>query len=91
LLPDRLRRAGIPSGSAATRAEMVAAQKAVKAYDIAVRAYADCLQQENAVAGDQSKLAEEYDRRTDAEVDKLQRLADRFNNELRAFKARNTG
>jgi hypothetical protein len=32
----------IPSGAAATREEMVAAQKAVKAYDIAVRAYSDC-------------------------------------------------
>ena|ERR1700692_2773213 len=82
----------IPSGAAATREEMVAAQKAVKAYDIAVRAYSDCLQQEKAAAGsDKTKLIEDYDRRSDAEVDKLQRLADRFNAELRAFKARNSG
>jgi hypothetical protein len=82
----------IPSGAAATREEMVAAQKAVKAYDNAVRAYSDCLHQEKASAGgDKAKLAEEYQRRSDVEVDKLQRLADKFNNELRAFKARNTG
>jgi hypothetical protein len=82
----------IPSGSAATREEMVAAQKAVKAYDNAVRAYSDCLQQQKAATGsDNAKLAEEYNRRVDVEVDKLQRLADKFNGELRAFKARNTG
>jgi hypothetical protein len=81
----------IPSGAAATREQMVAAQQAVKAYDNAVRAYADCLQQQKATTGDNPRLAEEYDRRSDAEVDKLQRLADKFNAELRAFKARNTG
>ena len=81
----------IPSGAAATRDEMVAAQKAVKAYDNAVRAYSDCLQQQKALNGDNTKLADEFDRRTAAELDKLQRLADRFNVELRAFKARTSG
>jgi hypothetical protein len=81
----------IPSGAAATREEMVTAQKAVKAYDIAVRAYSDCLQQEKTAAGDKGQSTEQYDRRSDAEIDKLQRLADKFNAELRAFKARNSG
>jgi len=74
---------------------MVAAQKAVKAYDSAVTAYGECLQQEQhtsvAVGSDRARIADEYARRAEAEVDKLQKLADRFNYELRAFKARNTG
>jgi len=84
----------IPSGAAATRDEMVAAQKAVKAYDIAVRAYTACLEREEqsrASSGvDRARLAEEYGRRNDIETDKLEKLADKFNAELRAFKARNT-
>ena len=83
----------IPSGMAATRDEMVAAQKAVKAYDNAVREYSACMEQELQVkaAGSSGKaaLADQYGRRTEAELDKVQKLADRFNNELRAFKARN--
>ncbi|MGC2461945.1 MAG: hypothetical protein WA446_13400 [Steroidobacteraceae bacterium] len=83
------------SGSAAIRDEMIAAQKAVKAYDTAVTAYSDCLRQEQrakaTVGGDMDGLADEYSRRTEVEVDKLQKLADKFNSELQAFKARNTG
>lgn len=85
----------IPNGAAATRDEMVAAQKAVKAYDNAVRAYSACLEQEQhnkvTLGADRGVLAAEYSRRTEAEVDKLEKLADKFNIELRAFKARNTG
>jgi hypothetical protein len=68
----------IPSGAKATREQMLSAQRAMKTYDNAVRAYSDCLHEE----GDTSK-------RTDVAVDKLQKLAERFNAELRAFKARN--
>jgi hypothetical protein len=83
----------IPNGAAATRDEMVAAQKAVKAYDNAVRAYSACLEQEQhaKVGADRGVLADEYSRRSEAEVDKLEKLADKFNVELRAFKARNAG
>ena len=34
----------IPDGTTATRDQMVAAQKTIKAYDNAVREYTDCLQ-----------------------------------------------
>ncbi|HEY4974350.1 MAG TPA: hypothetical protein VII41_12125, partial [Steroidobacteraceae bacterium] len=59
----------IPSGLAATRDEMVAAQKAVKAYDNAVREYSACMEQElrskAAVGGgDTAGLADQYGRRT---------------------------
>ena len=85
----------IPNGAAATRDEMVAAQKAVKAYDNAVRAYSACVEQDQhamaPLGADRGAGADEYSRRTAAEVDKLEKLADKFNVELRAFKARNTG
>lgn len=83
----------IPSGDTATRDEMIAAQKAVKAYDATVKAYSECLQQEAdakiAAGGDKAKISEEYAKRSNVEVDKLQKIADKFNVELRAFKAKN--
>lgn len=85
----------IPNGSTASRDDMVAAQKAVKALDTAVKQYSDCLTQEQsakvAAGGDKAKLNEQYAQLQNAEVDKLQKAADKFNTELRAFKAKNTG
>lgn len=85
----------IPDGSKANRDQMIAAQRAVKAYDSAVKAYSDCLQQQLdakvAAGGDKTLLAAQYDRLNNSQVDKLQKLADKFNEELRAFKARNSG
>jgi hypothetical protein len=68
----------IPSGAHATREQMLAAQRGLKSYDVAVRAYTDCLQQ----SGDTSNKANQT-------VDKLHQLADRFNEELQAFKKAN--
>ncbi|HWG75208.1 MAG TPA: hypothetical protein VN660_00260 [Steroidobacteraceae bacterium] len=85
----------IPDGSTATRDQMVAAQRAVKAYDTAVKTYGDCLQHELdtklAGGGNKQQLEAQYDRLNNAEVDKLQKLAGKFNDELRAFKAKNSG
>ena len=85
----------IPNGTTATRDQMIAAQRAVKAYDTAVKAYGDCLQQQldNQVAagGNKETLSVQYDKMNNDQVFKLQKLADKFNEELRAFKARNSG
>jgi hypothetical protein len=85
----------IPDGTTATRDQMVAAQRAVKAYDTAVKTYSDCLQHELdtqlAGGGNKQLLEAQYDRLNNAEVDKLQKLAGKFNDELRAFKAKNSG
>lgn len=85
----------IPSGNTATRDQMIAAQKAVKAYDAAVKAYSDCMQAEEdakiAAGGDKVKVTEQYAKRANAQVDKVQKVADKFNTELRAFKAKNGG
>ncbi|HWW21806.1 MAG TPA: hypothetical protein VNZ06_13480 [Steroidobacteraceae bacterium] len=68
----------IPSGASATREQMLAAQRAMKAYDIAVKAFSDCLKD----AGDTSN-------RANVAIDKLEHMAQRFNVELHAFKERN--
>ena len=85
----------IPDGSTATREEMVAAQKAVVAYDAAVKTYSDCLQQEQeakiAEGGDKAKLQAEYSKLNNVQVEKVQQLADKFNAELKAYKAKSAG
>ena len=87
--------ADIPDGKTATRDSMVAAQKAVVAYDAAVKAYSACLQGEQkqklAAGGDRSQLERNYSKLQNEEVSKLEKAAQRFNAELREFKARNAG
>jgi tetratricopeptide (TPR) repeat protein len=82
----------IPNGAAATKDQMVAADKAVVTYNSAVKAYSDCLQQKLdalvAAGGDKKSLAEEITLLNNDSVDKLQQTAARFNDELRAFKGR---
>ena len=82
----------IPNGTTATRDEMVQAQKAVKAFDAAVKAYSDCLTAEEdakvAAGADRAKIHPEYAKLNNAEVDKVQQVADKFNTERRAFKAK---
>ncbi len=78
--PEPTGAAQIPDGATATRDEMVAAQRAVKAYDTAVRQYTQCLQQAGDNAAGQS-LA----------VQKDQALAERFNTQLHVYEAKHKG
>jgi hypothetical protein len=89
----------IPNGAKATKDEMIAAQRALKALNAVVETYGSCLKTQQdaeiAAGGDKltddqkQKIAGKYAEKTNAEVDKLQKLADKFNIELRAFKAKN--
>ena len=67
----------VPEGATASRDDMLAALKAVKVYDAAVNAYAECVHK---TGGNDAKGNEA--------IDKLHRIADRFNAELRIFKAK---
>jgi hypothetical protein len=88
----------IPDGRTATRQEMITAQQAVKAYDKQINAYTSCLELErnDQIAKGGDKLTDdqkkELDRveveRHNAAVDQLQSIADRFNEQLRIFNAR---
>ena len=89
----------IPNGSKATKDELLAARRAVNDYDASVKTYTECLKTaqdaELAAAGDKitddqrSKIVAKYVQKSNVEVDKLQKLADKLNAEIRAFKAKN--
>jgi hypothetical protein len=67
-----------PKGVSATREEMLAAQSAIKGYNSSVVAYTECMKKE----GGSEKEATEV-------IAQLQKLAEQFNAELRAFKQKN--
>ena len=69
-----------PSGATATREQMVAAQAAIKGYDAAVALFTDCAKKD----GSHAMQAEEA-------VHTVEKLAAKFNAELRIFKQRNGG
>lgn len=93
LPPDK-----IPDGSKATKAEMVAAMKAVRAYNDAVNAYNACLpfERDDRIAKPGAPLTKEQENQLKAieiqkhnsAVDVLQNVADRFNEQVRIYKAR---
>jgi len=87
----------IPDGNTATMDEMLAAKHAIKDNDDAVKTYADCLKNEldaKIAAGgtqmkdeDKQKINVQYANLQNAAVDKLQKLGDAFNAQVRAYKA----
>jgi hypothetical protein len=91
----------LPDGAKATLEEMVAAQKAIKAFQAANATYRTCLDPkvaaaETAAAGDSpgpelvealKKLNEEYN----ASVSREEELAASFNTELHEYKEKNPG
>lgn len=86
----------IPDGRTASYDEMVEGQKSVKAFDADVTAYNACLQMElDALLADpslddarRSEIGAMYVKKNNAAVDEVQSVADRFNEQLRAFKER---
>ncbi len=91
--------AKIPDGASATMEEMIAGQKAVQAYDKAINEYVACIDNELkdsiAKAGDKLKPEQKADmekveaQKHNAAIDQEQSVADRFNEQVKAFKARN--
>src|SRR5580698_10288688 len=83
--------AKIPDGATATLAEMVAAQKAVKQFDEEINAYTACikLEEDAQLNGEQKKAIEaQQAQKNNAAVDEDQAIADRFNEQIRIFKAK---
>jgi len=85
----------MPDGTTATQEEMVAAQKAVKAYMADMEAYLACLKEEHAAAaaeaGDEDEEAAAkreamFTKRHDAAVDQMHLVGARFNEQVRAYK-----
>ena len=88
----------IPDGATATLDEMVAGQKAVAAYQKSINDYNACIDKglDDAIAkgGDQLKPEQKADmqrveaQKHNAAVDQLQAVADRFNEQVKVYKAR---
>ena len=88
----------VPDGATATLEEMVAGQKAVGEYQKAINEYTACIDKEldDALAkgGDKLKPEQKQDmqrveaQKHNAAVDQLQAIADRFNEQVKVYKAR---
>jgi len=91
-----------PDGNTATKEEMIAAKHSFDRYNSDMNAYLDCIKLEidSAVPKDTSKLSAEEKKKADehlkmltqknnAAVDELQANVGRFNEQLKAFKAKN--
>src|SRR6516164_2776087 len=88
----------IPDGATATLEDMVAGQKAVGEYQKSINDYTACIDKEldDAIAkgGDKLKPAQKADmqrveaQKHNAAVDQLQAIADRFNEQVKVYKAR---
>ena len=91
--------AKLPDGNTATMEEMLAAKKAVTQYNNDINAYVACikLEHETAVSNAGDKITPEQKAQMDkievqknnAAVDQLQTIADRFNEQVRLYKAKN--
>jgi hypothetical protein len=88
----------MPNGRTATREDMLAAQKKVKAYQAEMSTYLTCIKEEHdadlakggtAMTDDQKQaLTKRYVAKNDAAVDAEKDVADRFNAQLTAFRAK---
>ena len=88
----------IPDGATATLEDMVAGQKAVGEYQKAINDYTACIDKEVedniAKAGDKlkpkdkEKMQQVEAQKHNAAVDQLQSVADRFNEQVKVYKAR---
>jgi len=88
----------VPDGATATMQEMLDGQKAVTEYNKAVNDYVVCIDKEVneavAKAGDQLKPEQKADmqrvrdQKHNAAIDQLQSVADRFNEQVKVFRAK---
>jgi hypothetical protein len=88
----------VPDGATATMQDMLAGQKAVGEYNKAINDYVACIDKEVgqaiAKAGDQIKPEQKADmqrianQKHNAAIDQLQSVADRFNEQVKVFKAK---
>ena len=91
--PDKL-----PDGASATIQDMLAGQKAVNEYNKAINDYVACIDKaveaSIASAGDKLKPEQKADmqrvetQKHNAAIDQLQSVADRFNEQVKVFKAK---
>jgi len=77
----------IPDGSTANEQEMLTAMQTLKEYNSDVETYTKCLEFE----AKQNRLSRaEEERMHNAAIDTLQKIANKFNEQVRTFKAKNS-
>ena len=90
----------IPNGNTSTTEEMIEGQRGVKAYVADMEVYLECIVEEetqarDAIADLQPEQEQERDemlnKKYNAAVDEMERLAAQFNAEVQAFRARDDG
>jgi hypothetical protein len=88
-----------PDGNQASKDEMLAAKSQVVQYNKDMETYLTCIQGENdakvasetqATPEQKAEMARVQDQKHNAAVQELQSVADRFNEQLRVWKAKNT-
>ncbi|MDH3274951.1 MAG: hypothetical protein OEM99_10485 [Gammaproteobacteria bacterium] len=90
-------RANVPDGTTATKEEMIAGQRGVKAYMSAMEEYLSCIEatEQETVAGpdDQDEDAKQQridmlNKKYNAAVEEMNLVAEEFNTQVRAYKER---
>jgi len=75
----------VPEAATATEEEMIAAMQTLKHYNVDVTNYCKCLEFESS----QSRLSrDEQERLHNSAIDGLKTIADKFNEQVRLFKAK---
>jgi hypothetical protein len=87
-----------PDGTQATKDEMITAKHAVEKYNTDIDAYLTCIQSEydakvaslpDATADQKAEMLKVQDQKHNAAVEEVTAVAARFNEQLRAWKAKN--
>lgn len=90
----------IPNGNTATKEEMLAGQQGVKKYVAEMELYLECIVEEEKAQRDaMAELAPEVEqeredilnKKYNAAVDEMERIAAQFNAEVQAYRARDNG
>ena len=90
----------IPNGGTATKEDMLEGQRGVKTYVAAMEVYLECIVDEEKAAmaamedmqpEDEQQRADAMNKKYNAAVDEMERLAAQFNAEVQAYKAKGSG
>ena len=90
----------VPNGNTATKEEMVVGQRGVKKYVADMEVYLACIIEEEKEARDsmgaleadiEQEREDMLNRKYNAAVDEMERLAAQFNSEVQAYKAKEEG
>ena len=95
---DYPQRVDVPNGATATKDDMIAGQKGVKAYIASMEEYLSCIEADEAQAvlglGDvdedtKRQREEMFNKKHNAAVEEMNLVAEEFNMQVRAYKDRN--